>query len=144
MCSQKVVKQKVVDQTSLEHSVSLKNTKWSFITHAYTGTQRSRTGCEKNEAFVEWRMHFCTFAYKLSELPQAPFKLFITPFAAGGSRIFHPRALLSDVHVRRGVGNSGSQHPPASLSSLEVQTHTYICSNLQVTWSLVTSSHFLL
>ncbi len=61
-------------------------------------------------------------------------------FPAGGSRVFHPRAVLSDVHVCRGVGDSGPEHPPAALSPLEVQTvpHSHLLIFEISKWVMVT------
>ncbi|XP_074132368.1 protein cornichon homolog 2 isoform X1 [Sminthopsis crassicaudata] len=39
---------------------------------------------------------------------------------ARGPRVFHPRPLLPDVPVRRGVGDAGAQHPPPLLPPMEV------------------------
>ncbi len=63
-------------------------------------------------------------------------------FPAGGSRVFHPRAVLSDVHVCRGVGDSGPEHPSAALSPLEVQTvpHSHLLIFEISKWVMVNNS----
>lgn len=41
----------------------------------------------------------------------------------GGTRVLHPRALLSDVHVCWRVGHTWPKYPAALLPSVEVRSH---------------------
>lgn len=50
-------------------------------------------------------------------------------WVAGGARVLHPRALLSDVHVRWRVGHTWPEYPPALLPSVEVQSHSRCLSS---------------